>query len=140
MKDHHDPPPGMASEIVDHYTRAEERTRLAEGPGAIERARTAEMMRRHLPPPPGRVLDVGTTAYFHRPEELREEVAAAGFAITALVGLEGPLWLLPGAPEDDTPLAAAKRKRCLDLTARVESEPSLLGMSAHLLAAGRKPA
>jgi ubiquinone/menaquinone biosynthesis C-methylase UbiE len=85
-------------------------------------------------------LEWFTTAYFHRPEELRDEVAAAGFAVTAVVGLEGPLWLLPGAPEDDTPLAAATRQRCLDLTARVESEPSLLGMSAHLLAIGRKPA
>ena len=36
-----------------------------------------------------------TTAYFHLPEELRGEVTEAGFAVEALVGVEGPAWAAP---------------------------------------------
>src|SRR5919206_466490 len=35
-----------------------------------------------------------TTAYFHRPEELREEVEESGFEVDAVVGVEGPGWLV----------------------------------------------
>src|SRR6185503_9334617 len=35
-----------------------------------------------------------TTAFFHRPEDLRAELEAAGLAVNRLVGLEGPAWLL----------------------------------------------
>jgi ubiquinone/menaquinone biosynthesis C-methylase UbiE len=68
-------------------------------------------------------LDYFTTAYFHRPEELAREVAAAGFELEGLYGVEGPAWLLQ------------------DFVVRaVEAEPALLGASAHLLAVGRRPA
>ena len=36
-----------------------------------------------------------TTAYFHLPQELRDEVIEAGFSVEALVGIEGPGWVLP---------------------------------------------
>lgn len=36
-----------------------------------------------------------TTAYFHRPDELRDEVAEAGFAVQGVFGIEGPGWILP---------------------------------------------
>jgi ubiquinone/menaquinone biosynthesis C-methylase UbiE len=85
--------------------------------------------------PDGR-LDWFTTAYFHRPEELRAEVAEAGFEVRALVGLEGPLWLLPDLEERlDDPKAAT---HLLDLVRAIEEEPSIVGQSAHLLAAGRR--
>jgi SAM-dependent methyltransferase len=73
-----------------------------------------------------------TTAYFHRPEELADEVAAAGLTLRALVGVEGAAWLLPDLPER---LADPSRlTRLLDLLRRTEDEPSLLGASGHLLA------
>ena len=41
------------------------------------------------------MLDYFTTAYFHRPDELRAEMSGAGFIVDVLYGLEGPGWLLP---------------------------------------------
>ncbi len=79
-----------------------------------------------------------TTAYFHRPDELRAEVAAAGFGIVDLVSLEGPAWMADDLDRwlgDD-----AMRERLLGWLARVESEPTLLGAGAHLLAVGVAPA
>lgn len=86
--------------------------------------------------PTGR-LDYFTTAYFHRPEDLRAEVLAAGLRIEGLYGVEGPGWMLP-----DIAMRLADERRRADLlrVARaLESEPSMLGMSAHLLVAAQKP-
>lgn len=46
-------------DIVDHYERVPEDTRLESGWGLLERARTQELILRHLPPPPATVLDAG---------------------------------------------------------------------------------
>jgi hypothetical protein len=73
-----------------------------------------------------------TTAYFHRPDDLAAEIVAAGLTLSTLVGVEGAAWLLPGLPR----LLAdpAGRTHLLDLLRRTEGEPSLLGVSGHLLA------
>ena len=42
-----------------HYEATQEEGRLSQGPGQIELARAQEVLRRHLPPPPADVLDVG---------------------------------------------------------------------------------
>jgi SAM-dependent methyltransferase len=87
--------------------------------------------------PTGR-LDYFTTAYFHRPEDLRAEVLAAGFLIDGLYGVEGPGWMFPDVA---VRLADPRRRDDLLRVARtLESEPSLLGISAHLLVVARKPA
>ena len=86
---------------------------------------------------PERVEGWFTTAYFHRPEELPGELADAGLADRRVVAVEGPVWWLPDLADmlgDD-----AERARLLELTARVEAEPSILGASPHLLAYGRRP-
>ena len=80
-------------------------------------------------------LDYFTTAYFHRPEELRAEMRAAGLGVEGVYGLEGPVWLLPDFEER---WADPRRRDDLVRTARVlESEEPLLGVSAHLLAVAR---
>jgi ubiquinone/menaquinone biosynthesis C-methylase UbiE len=77
-----------------------------------------------------------TTAYFHLPEELRDEVIEAGFKVEALVGIEGPAWVLPDL---DTWLEdPLRRSRLLEAIRRVETEPSLLGATAHILVVGRR--
>jgi SAM-dependent methyltransferase len=43
----------------EYYDLGAERDRLSSGPGRIERARTEELLRRWLPAPPARILDVG---------------------------------------------------------------------------------
>lgn len=86
---------------------------------------------------PGKHPDYFATAYFHRPEELALEVTGAGFAEPEVVGLEGPAWLLPDigqrwADEEH-------RQVLMALLRRLEKEPALLGVSAHILAIARKP-
>lgn len=78
-----------------------------------------------------------TTAYFHLPRELGEEAAGAGFSVEALVGIEGPGWLVPDLEawlEDP-----GRRSKLMAAIRRVESEPSLLGAGAHVLVVGRRP-
>jgi ubiquinone/menaquinone biosynthesis C-methylase UbiE len=83
-------------------------------------------------------LDYFTTAYFHRPDELRAEVSGAGLILDGLYGLEGPGWIL----SDVTARVADPRRRAdlLQVARRLESEPSMLGVSAHLLVVARTPA
>jgi SAM-dependent methyltransferase len=82
-------------------------------------------------------LDYFTTAYFHRPEDLRAEVLVAGFTLDGLYGIEGPGWMLPDIASR---LADARRRADLLRVARtLESEPAVLGLSAHLLAVARRP-
>jgi SAM-dependent methyltransferase len=70
-----------------------------------------------------------TTAYFHRPEELSSEVRDADLALDSLVGVEGPgNWIGPTSRSDTEFNAALYAARV------AESEPSLIGLSAHLLA------
>lgn len=86
--------------------------------------------------PTGR-LDYFTTAYFHRPEDLRAEALDAGLLVDGIFGVEGPGWLLPDV---SARLENARRREDLLRVARIfESEPSVLGISAHLLLVGRKP-
>jgi ubiquinone/menaquinone biosynthesis C-methylase UbiE len=82
-------------------------------------------------------LDYFTTAYFHRPEDLGAEVLAAGLVIDGLFGIEGPGWILPDIAAR---LADPRRRADLLRVARLlESDPSVLAASAHLLAVARKP-
>jgi ubiquinone/menaquinone biosynthesis C-methylase UbiE len=74
--------------------------------------------------------------FFHHPGELRDEVAEAGFEAVEVYGVEGPGWLLH---DFDAWWGDEKLQQCLlHLARRLETEPSLLGISAHLLAVGRK--
>jgi ubiquinone/menaquinone biosynthesis C-methylase UbiE len=74
--------------------------------------------------------------FFHHPDELHEEVAAAGFHSTALYGVEGPSWLAPGFDEWWT--EPVYRERLLKIARLVEAEPSLLGVSAHIMTVANK--
>jgi ubiquinone/menaquinone biosynthesis C-methylase UbiE len=82
-------------------------------------------------------LDYFTTAYFHRPEELGEEVRRAGLALDGLYGLEGPGWFLPDVAERVRD--PGRRAELLQLARTFESEPSVVGISAHLLAVATRP-
>jgi hypothetical protein len=78
-----------------------------------------------------------TTAFFHRPEELRTEVVEAGFALDAILSIEGPGWLLS---DFDARWADGGMRELILTSARaVETEPTLLGLSPHLMAVARRP-
>jgi hypothetical protein len=78
-----------------------------------------------------------TTAFFHHPDQLRDEVVAAHLRVRELVGVEGMAgWLdqLDGRWSDE-----ADRATIVEAARRIESEPSLLGLSAHLLVVADRP-
>jgi ubiquinone/menaquinone biosynthesis C-methylase UbiE len=86
---------------------------------------------------PGERPDWWTTAFFHHPEQLQEEVAEAGLAIQEFVGVEGLAVYLPQLAENwQNP---ADRNTILWAARAVESEPSLLGLSPHLLLVSTAP-
>jgi len=78
-----------------------------------------------------------TTAYFHLPGELRGEAREAGLAVEGLFGVVGPAWNMPDL---DAWLEDPRRRaKLMAALRRVETEPDLLGASAHLLLVGRRP-
>lgn len=84
-----------------------------------------------------------TTAYFHDPGELPGEFTDAGLrgpggGAPDRYGLEGAAWLMPGL--DDWLDDADRRGVLLDALRTAEREPSLLGVSGHLLAVGHPSA
>jgi ubiquinone/menaquinone biosynthesis C-methylase UbiE len=82
-------------------------------------------------------IEYFTTARFHRPEELEEELTAAEFSVLQVVGLEGPGWLF----EDFARRWSDPRCRedLLRIARALEAERSIRGVSAHLLAVARRP-
>lgn len=77
-----------------------------------------------------------TTAFFHHPDELAAEIREAGLQHETTLAVEGPAWLLQNldAHWNDP----ARRERLMTALRALETEPSLLGASAHLLAVARK--
>ena len=73
-----------------------------------------------------------TTAYFHRPEEIRPEIEEAGLRFDNLIAVEGPGWMNQDLDAwlDD----GVARERLLHVLRRLEAEPSSIGASAHMVA------
>jgi ubiquinone/menaquinone biosynthesis C-methylase UbiE len=78
-----------------------------------------------------------TTAFFHRPEELSEEVYEAGFGAVQVLAVEGPVWSAAGF--DAAWADPTQREKLLEFLELIEREPSVLGASAHVLAVARRP-
>jgi len=111
-------PPGS---VLSYYESFDEQARLSSAWGQVELLRTQEILKRHLPPAPARVLDVG---------------GAAG---------RYSLWLARQGYEahlvDPVPrLVEQAREAVFEILRRLEAEPSLLGASPHLLCISRRPA
>ncbi|TMC02146.1 MAG: class I SAM-dependent methyltransferase [Chloroflexi bacterium] len=79
-----------------------------------------------------------TNAYFHHPDELREEVGAAGLDVAEVLAVEGPGIVLGDLGERWSD--PWWRAVVFDACRAVEAEPSLLGSAGHLMAVGRRPA
>ncbi|MGY1496388.1 class I SAM-dependent methyltransferase [Streptomyces sp. QTS52] len=77
-----------------------------------------------------------TTAYLAEPTEVPAEFSEAGLVPEGQYGLEGVAWLMGGVEQwlDDP----ERREAVLSATRRIESEPTLLGASGHVLTAGRR--
>jgi SAM-dependent methyltransferase len=85
---------------------------------------------------PGEHPDYFTTAFFHKPQEAEQEIVEAGLAFDSLFAVEGPAWILPNLAERMSD--PSRRAQLLELLRNAEREPSLIGMSAHLLGVARK--
>ena len=81
-------------------------------------------------------LEFFTDAYLHRPEELRSELIEAGFQHQATLAVQGPTWLFKAV--ESYWMDPDQRAAVLDLIRKVEAEPSILGMSSHILEIGTK--
>ena len=81
-------------------------------------------------------LDYFTTAFFHRPEELVAEARDAGLDGASLFAIEGPAWTLPDI--DHRAADPAHWALLMDLLHRTETEPSLIGASAHIMLVARR--
>lgn len=79
-----------------------------------------------------------TTAFFHHPQELEAEVAEAGFALETVLAIEGAAVFLQNleAQWGDR----ARRERVLDVVRWLEAEPSVMGVTGHLMAIAARPA
>jgi hypothetical protein len=76
-----------------------------------------------------------TTGFFHRHQDLADEVRDAGLILVSIVSIEGPGWLLPTL--DEWWRDEKRRESLLRLTEMTGEEPSLFGASAHMLAIAR---
>jgi SAM-dependent methyltransferase len=75
-----------------------------------------------------------TLAYFHLPEELREELCTAGLVDVQVLAIEGPGSFRSLEALLDDP---ASRDAVLRAIRRVETESTLMGAGAHLMGIGR---
>ncbi len=79
-----------------------------------------------------------TTAFFHHPDQLRNEVVEANLVVRELVGLEGLAFWLPNiAARLEDP---DEREVVLWSARATESEPALAALSAHVLVVASRPA
>ena len=88
----------------------------------------------HRNPDPAGRPEFFTTAYFHPPDGLTGEIERAGFTGVAVYGVEGPGWPLRQEWADPQ-----RREQILFAARSVETQPSLIGFSDHLIAAATKP-
>lgn len=75
-------------------------------------------------------------AYFHKPDELVEEILIAGFVDVDLRGVIGPAWLVRNIDEawkDDI-----KREAIMRVVRLLEKEESLMGLSTHFISISKK--
>jgi ubiquinone/menaquinone biosynthesis C-methylase UbiE len=79
-----------------------------------------------------------TTAFFHYPDELKQEIDDADLQHEATLAVEGPITLLPAEQLEQAWADPARRQRLLEVAQALEAEPSLLGVSPHLIGVGRR--
>jgi ubiquinone/menaquinone biosynthesis C-methylase UbiE len=76
-------------------------------------------------------------SFFHHPDELKAEVASVGFEIAGFFAVEGFSYMLKDFAENGK--VESYREFLLDIIARLEQEPSLIGASPHLMCVALKP-
>ncbi|WP_141431757.1 bifunctional 2-polyprenyl-6-hydroxyphenol methylase/3-demethylubiquinol 3-O-methyltransferase UbiG [Bacillus sp. 03113] len=75
-------------------------------------------------------------AFFHTPNELKEEIELAGFYHEKTIAVEGPVWIVPTFEEKWE--QEVSKRNLLKISRLVEEQESLMGVSPHMLAICRK--
>ena len=88
--------------------------------------------------PPENRLEWFTHTYFHRPEESAKEAAEAGFLAPQVFAIEGSARALPDDEVEARLADPVRREHLLWALRLMETEPSVLGVSSHLLTLTRK--
>jgi len=73
--------------------------------------------------------------YLHTPSELKEEIQQSGFKNVSLFAIEGPVWhkeIVSNLNKDQS-----NWQELLTIIEKIETEESILGASAHIMAIGR---
>jgi ubiquinone/menaquinone biosynthesis C-methylase UbiE len=91
----------------------------------------------HHRPPAGR-QEWFTHTYFHRPEESVQEAADAGLLAPQVFAIEGSARALPDDEIEARLADPAQREHLLWALRLMETDPSVLGVSSHLLTVARK--
>lgn len=121
---------GRYSMAVDGFFRD-----LISDPSFVETMRRSTRGGQHRNP--GRTSGLFTTSYFHRAEELQEEVAASGFTGIELLAIEGA-W--PCIPDFERKWQDARfRALLMETIEQMESDLSVVGLGGHIMAVGRRP-
>jgi ubiquinone/menaquinone biosynthesis C-methylase UbiE len=77
-----------------------------------------------------------TDAYLHLPDQLRHEIEDTGFAVSGMYGIEGPGWIVHNF--DEWWANPAHREALMKVARSVETEPSIIGVSAHIMVVASK--
>lgn len=75
-------------------------------------------------------------SYFHKPDELKNEIETAGFCDIDIRGVIGPCWLISNL--DEVWKSELKRESIMRIVRLLEKEESLMGLSTHFLGISRK--
>jgi ubiquinone/menaquinone biosynthesis C-methylase UbiE len=78
-----------------------------------------------------------TDTFFHHPDELQAEVVGAEFKLQALLAVEGISYMMRDL--DRNWAVESHREFLLELIAKTEQEPTLIGASPHLMCVAMKP-
>jgi len=85
---------------------------------------------------PTEKLDYFTDAYFHNPDELKNEIMESGLLIEDLVAIESFGWLLESLQDI---LNDKKRKSLLlEMIEKLEHDQSIIGISSHFIVIAKK--
>ncbi len=77
-----------------------------------------------------------TTAYFHHPKELGQEIQGAGFAVREVLAIEGAAVFLQDL--DIQWSDPERQERILEAVRWLENDPSVIGVTGHIIAIASK--